>query len=59
MNAPLHTGFTSGSRVRLVRQTEMAECGLACLAMIAGAHGFDVELGTLRRRFQPSMRAPR
>jgi ATP-binding cassette, subfamily B, bacterial CvaB/MchF/RaxB len=56
MNAPLHTGFTSQSRVRLIRQTEMTECGLACLAMVAGVHGLDVDLGTLRRRFQPSMR---
>lgn len=56
MNAPLHTGFTRPSRVRLIRQTEMTECGLACLAMIAGVHGLDVDLGSLRRRFQPSMR---
>ena len=56
MNAPLHTGFTAAKRVRLVRQTEMTECGLACLAMIAGSYGFDVDLGSLRRRFQPSMR---
>ena len=56
MNAPLHTGFAGGKRVRLVRQTEVAECGLACLAMVAGSHGLDVDLGSLRRRFQPSMR---
>jgi len=56
MTAMLHTGFTSGGRVRLVRQTEMTECGLACLAMVAGAHGLDIDLTTLRRRFQPSMR---
>jgi ATP-binding cassette subfamily B protein RaxB len=34
----------------------MTECGLACLAMVAGSHGLDVDLGTLRRRFEPSMR---
>jgi ATP-binding cassette subfamily B protein RaxB len=56
MNAPLHTGFTNGRRVRLIRQTEMTECGLACLAMVAASHGLDVDLGSLRRRFQPSMR---
>lgn len=43
-------------RVRLVRQTEVAECGLASLAMIANFHGMDIDLGTLRRRFQPSLR---
>lgn len=56
MTAQLHTGFTNSKRIRLVRQSEIAECGLACLAMVAGSHGLDVDLGTLRRRFQPSMR---
>jgi ATP-binding cassette subfamily B protein RaxB len=55
MNA-LNLGFFRRSKVRLVRQTEVAECGLACLAMIAGYHGLDVDLGTLRRRFVMSMR---
>ncbi len=52
----LDLGFLSQSRVRLVRQTEIAECGLACLTMIAGFHGLDVDLGTMRRRFVPSLR---
>jgi ATP-binding cassette, subfamily B, bacterial CvaB/MchF/RaxB len=56
MNAPLHTGFAARAKVRLIRQTEMTECGIACLAMIAGTFGLEVDLGTLRRRFQPSMR---
>lgn len=55
MNA-LDLGFFSRSSVRLIRQTEVAECGLACLAMVAGYHGLDVDLGTLRRRFVMSMR---
>lgn len=52
----LDLGLLSRSRVRLVRQTEIAECGLASLAMIANYHGLDVDLGTLRRRFAPSLR---
>lgn len=56
MNAPLHTGFTAKRQVRLVRQSEITECGLACLAMVAGSFGLNVDLGTLRRRFQPSVR---
>ena len=56
MNAPLHTGFTAKKQVRLIRQSEMTECGLACLAMVAGSFGLHVDLGTLRRRFEPSMR---
>lgn len=55
MNA-LDLGLFSRSNIRLMRQTEVAECGLACLAMIAGYYGLDVDLGTLRRRFVVSMR---
>lgn len=56
MSAMLDLGLWRQSRVRLMRQTEVAECGLACLAMVASYHGLDVDLGTLRRRFEPSMR---
>jgi ATP-binding cassette, subfamily B, bacterial CvaB/MchF/RaxB len=56
MSSGLQTGFLARPRVRLVRQTEVAECGLACLAMVANFHGLDIDLGSLRRRFQPSMR---
>ncbi|WP_436820114.1 peptidase domain-containing ABC transporter [Neorhizobium sp. DT-125] len=56
MSASLQTGFLSTSRVRLVRQNEVSECGLACLTMIAGFHGLDVDLSTMRRRFTPSIR---
>lgn len=52
----LELGLFTKSRVRLVRQTEVAECGLASLTMIANFHGLDVDLGTMRRRFSPSMR---
>ncbi len=52
----LDLGLFSRSRVRLVRQTEVAECGLASLAMIANYHGLDVDLATMRRRFAPSLR---
>jgi ATP-binding cassette subfamily B protein RaxB len=38
-----------------IRQSEAAECGLACLAMVLGYHGHDVELGTLRRRHPTSL----
>lgn len=47
-----------GHRAHLpvILQTEMTECGLACLAMIARYHGHDVDLNTLRQRFLLSMR---
>lgn len=52
----LDLGFLSRSRVRLVRQTEIAECGLASLTMVANYHGLDIDLGTMRRRYAPSLR---
>ncbi|MCU0949396.1 MAG: ABC transporter transmembrane domain-containing protein, partial [Porphyrobacter sp.] len=52
----LDLGFLARSRVRLVRQTEIAECGLASLTMVANYHGLDIDLGTMRRRYAPSLR---
>ncbi len=40
-----------GRRLPLVLQTEAAECGLACLTMVAGYHGMFADLGDLRRRY--------
>ncbi len=51
----LHFGWRR-PRAPLVLQTEAAECGLACLAMVAGAHGLDTDLPSLRERFQISMK---
>jgi ATP-binding cassette, subfamily B, bacterial CvaB/MchF/RaxB len=48
--------FARWTRLPLVRQAEAAECGLARLAMIAGWHGLDIDLATLRRRFPISLK---
>ncbi|MGO1001039.1 peptidase domain-containing ABC transporter [Lysobacter sp. CA196] len=40
----------------VIQQNELAECGLACLAMIAVHHGHDLDLSSLRRRFPVSPR---
>jgi ATP-binding cassette, subfamily B, bacterial CvaB/MchF/RaxB len=48
--------FSIQGRVPVVIQTEAAECGLACLAMIAGYHGHHIDLGTLRRRHPVSLK---
>ncbi len=48
--------FGFGRRVPLVLQSEAAECGLACLAMVAGAHGQGIGLPELRRRFPLSLK---
>jgi ATP-binding cassette subfamily B protein RaxB len=43
-------------RTPLVLQAEAAECGLACLAMIAGRYGHRIDLPALRRRYNVSIR---
>jgi ATP-binding cassette subfamily B protein RaxB len=35
--------------------TELAECGLTCLAMVASYHGHEADLNTLRQRFSISI----
>jgi ATP-binding cassette subfamily B protein RaxB len=47
--------LTGRKTVPEIRQSEAAECGLACLAMVLGYHGHDVDLGTLRRRYPTSL----
>jgi ATP-binding cassette subfamily B protein RaxB len=44
------------SRTPLILQTEAAECGLACLAMVAGRYGYNVDLPALRQRYSVSLR---
>lgn len=43
-------------RVETVMQTEGAECGLACLTMIARYHGHDIDLNTLRKTSAVSLK---
>src|SRR6516165_8652111 len=40
----------------VIQQTEAAECGLACLAMISSYHGHRIDLNTLRRRHPVSLK---
>ena len=53
----LADGLLTGWRRKLpvLLQTEAAECGIACLAMIACYHGHAVDVPTLRRRFAVSL----
>ena len=43
-------------RTPMIHQDEAAECGLACLAMIASRHGHEVDLLALRARFGVSIK---
>ncbi|MGA0611321.1 peptidase domain-containing ABC transporter [Caldimonas sp. KR1-144] len=44
------------ARLPMILQTEAAECGLACLAMVASQHGHRIDLPTLRQRFSVSLK---
>jgi ATP-binding cassette, subfamily B, bacterial CvaB/MchF/RaxB len=44
------------ARMPMVLQTEAAECGLACLAMLSGYHGPPCEISELRRRLSVSLK---
>ncbi len=48
--------FGFRKKLPLLLQTEAAECGLACLGMIAGFHGFKTDLASLRQRFPISLK---
>ncbi|MGJ8560446.1 MAG: peptidase domain-containing ABC transporter [Litorimonas sp.] len=43
------------SKTPVILQTEMTECGLACLAMVSRFHGHDVDLNSLREKYLLSM----
>jgi ATP-binding cassette subfamily B protein RaxB len=50
----LQLGF--GRRLPIVLQTEAAECGLACISMVAAYYGYHTESTDLRRRFGLSLK---
>ena len=47
--------FWQGSRLPMIHQTEAAECGLACMAMVAGFYGYKANLNELRQKFSLSI----
>lgn len=47
--------FLRSKSMPMLHQTEAAECGLACLAMIASFHGYQSNLNELRQRFSSSI----
>src|SRR5258708_17235039 len=57
MQNPLELlNFSGRHRLPIILQTEIAECGLACLAMIANFHGHEIDLNSLRRQHPISLR---
>jgi ATP-binding cassette subfamily B protein RaxB len=49
-------GCFGAPRLPAIIQSEAAECGLACIAMVATYHGHEVDLAALRRRFSISLK---
>ena len=47
--------FWHRKKLPLILQSEATECGLACLAMVAGFHGYKTDLLDLRRDFSLSL----
>lgn len=54
-----HVNFGFGRKLPMLFQTEASECGLACLAMVVGYHGFHADLVELRSRFGVSTKGAR
>ncbi|TKB51179.1 peptidase domain-containing ABC transporter [Ferrimonas sediminicola] len=48
--------FSGIRRVPVILQAEIAECGLACLAMIVGYFGRQVDLATMRKKFSANLK---
>ncbi len=48
--------FSSARKVLFIPQTQGAECGLACLAMVSVYHGKRIDLPTVRSKFPTSLR---
>lgn len=55
MKMPSELNFSRRRRLPVIQGAEAAECGLACMAMVARYHGHDVDLNGLRQRFTLSM----
>lgn len=50
------TAAWRGKAIDTIIQSEAAECGLACLAMVASYHGNNIGLRELRRRYALSLK---
>ncbi|MPV59422.1 ABC transporter [Burkholderia sp. HI2761] len=48
--------FGIGRKLPMILQNEAAECGLVCLAMVAGFHGHHLDITTMRAQFPVSMK---
>ena len=56
MNYLERLSFGFSKKLPIVLQTEIAECGLACLTSIAGYHGYHSDLRTMRQKYSLSQK---
>ncbi|MCF6205030.1 MAG: peptidase domain-containing ABC transporter [Methylococcaceae bacterium] len=57
MENPVHLlNLFRSNRLPVILQSEAAECGLACLAMIVNYHGHKIDLNTLRQNYPISLK---
>ncbi|QGH63920.1 peptidase domain-containing ABC transporter [Serratia proteamaculans] len=50
----LHFGWRR--RLPVVQQSQAAECGLACVNMVANFYGYHIDMVTMRQRFSSSLK---
>lgn len=48
--------FSSAKRVPLILQAEVAECGLASMAMVASYYGHKLDMAAMRKRFSANLK---
>jgi len=56
MNYLERLSFGFSKKLPIVLQTEIAECGLACLTSIAGYYGYHSDLRTMRQKYSLSQK---
>ncbi|MCP5245536.1 MAG: peptidase domain-containing ABC transporter [Burkholderiales bacterium] len=55
-NAASLLEFSNKKRVPLILQAEVAECGLATMAMVASYHGHQLDMPAMRQRFSANLK---
>jgi ATP-binding cassette subfamily B protein RaxB len=56
MDNSIELSFSTSKSVPLILQSELAECGLASMAMIACYHGHKLDMPAIRNRFSAKMK---
>jgi ATP-binding cassette subfamily B protein RaxB len=56
MENSIELSFSTSKSVPLILQSELAECGLASMAMIACYHGHKLDMPAIRNRFSAKMK---